>query len=100
MIAEAIRVIRMITGQMIATSTREITGIRGRLEMIAEKISLQMYRNIAGDLRISVMRSKSTEVLLFLSSERLPTSWATGHRGWPRSLWSRGLKRDGAMGWP
>jgi hypothetical protein len=53
-----------------------------------------------GDLIRRRMRRHRTEVPLFLSSERLSTSWATSHRGWPRSWWSRGLKGDGAMGWP
>ena len=66
-------------------------GSRVRLEMFAEAI--------AGDL-MTGMRRRRTEVLLFLNFELLPTSWASGHRGWPRSLWSRGLKREGAMGWP
>ena len=54
----------------------------------------------AGDLIRNKMRSKSTEVLLFPSSDDLTTLWVTSHRGWPRSWWSRGLKGDGAMGWP
>ena len=63
------------------------------------RIRSQM-EEVAGEAIDRKMRRRRTEVLLFHSSELLPTSWATGHRGWPRSLWSRGLKRDGAMGWP
>ena len=54
----------------------------------------------AGEIELTGMRRRRTEVRLFLNFELLTTSWATGHRGWPRSLWSRGLKRVGAMGRP
>jgi hypothetical protein len=84
---------RVIKGSMMIGAIEEIRSegtdsIKSRME------------EFAGDLLTSKMRRRRTEVRLFLNFELLPTSWATGHRGWPRSLWSRGLKRDGAMGWP
>jgi len=107
----------------IADST--ISRMRGRPQMITSHLiigaieetrSEEAFRKVIGGVRADSMKSQMgtlagewitgrmrrhrTEVPLFLSSERLSTSWATSHRGWPRSCWSRGLKGDGAMGWP
>ena len=50
---------------------RDIAEIRHRVD--ANKM-------FAGRIRMDAMRSKSTEVLLFLNSG-LTTPWARGHRG-------------------
>ena len=88
---------KMIAGRDRVTIIRMFAGGRkdsGMRRQIAEGIRHLKIRDIAeirhrvdaskmfaGKIRVDAMRSKSTEVLLFLNSEHLTTPWAAGHTG-------------------
>jgi len=59
----------------------------------------QMKEGVGG-IKVSTMRRWSAEVPLFLSSADLTTPWVSRPMGWPECLGFRGMKREGAVGWP
>ena len=91
-----------VAGEAIILQMRTLAGIRlradairniarGRLRsmmrrQIAEMMGARLInvdRNITGGIKISEMRSKSAEVLLFLNFVHLTLSWVPRPMGWP-----------------